>query len=72
MSLSRRIEVVIAVSENGIIGLSGALPWDIPSEMNQFRQLTQGSILLMGSRTWHSIGRLLPDRIHVVLDAMWH
>ena len=60
---------VVAVGENGVIGRGQELPWRLPSDLKRFRALTWGKPLLMGRRTFQSIGRPLPGRISVVVSA---
>ena len=62
-----RISLVVAVSENGVIGRAGALPWHLPDDSRRFRLLTTGHHVIMGRRTFESIGRPLPERVNVVL-----
>lgn len=62
-----RISFVVAVAENGVIGRSGALPWRLPSELGRFKRLTMGKPLIMGRKTFCSIGRALPGRDNIVV-----
>ncbi len=62
-----RIALVVAVSENGVIGRNNALPWRLPSELRRFRQRTMGHPVIMGRRTFESIGRALPGRDNIVV-----
>lgn len=59
--------VIAAVSENGVIGREGDLPWHLPDDLKRFKQLTLGHPMVMGRRTYESIGRPLPGRASVVL-----
>ena len=63
------INIIAAVSANGAIGKSGAIPWDIPEDRAYFRRLTIGNICIMGRVTYESIGRPLPDRINIVISS---
>lgn len=63
------LELVVAVAENGIIGRAGGLPWHLSSDLKRFRALTWGKPLIMGRRTYESIGKPLPGRVSVVLSA---
>lgn len=63
-----RITLVVAASDNGIIGREGRLPWHLPEDLRRFRELTMGKPVLMGRRTWESIGRPLPGRRNVVIS----
>lgn len=62
-----RVIVVAAVGSNGVIGVRGDLPWRIPADLRRFKSLTMGSTLVMGRRTFDSIGRPLPGRRTIVL-----
>src|SRR2546426_554256 len=63
MSLS----LIAAVSENGVIGRGGGLPWRLPADLKRFKALTLGHTIVMGRRTFESIGRILPGRASVVI-----
>lgn len=69
----KRVVLVAAVAENGVIGDGEDIPWRIPGEQQEFKQLTLGHTLLMGRATYESIGRPLPGRTTVVLtrDPDW-
>ena len=69
-----RLELVAAVARNGVIGRGNALPWHLPEDLRYFKRLTLGQPILMGRRTWASIGRPLPGRQNLVLtrDAAFH
>lgn len=60
---------VVAVGENGVIGRNGALPFRLPSDLRRFRTLTLGKPVIMGRKTFRSIGRPLPGRISIVLSG---
>ncbi len=66
--VSGTVTLVAAVAQNGVIGREGALPWHLPDDLRRFRRLTTGHVLLMGRRTWASIGRPLPGRVNLVLS----
>lgn len=59
--------LVVAVADNGVIGRAGALPWRLKSDLAHFRALTMGHPLLMGRKTYESIGRPLPGRTSIVV-----
>ena len=63
----KRVVLVAAVAENGVIGDGPDIPWQLPGEQQQFKELTWGHVLLMGRTTYESIGRPLPGRTTVVL-----
>src|SRR3954468_18964811 len=62
-----RVSLIAAVAENGVIGHDGGLPWHLSDDLRRFKQLTMGHTIIMGRRTWESIGRPLPGRRTVVV-----
>jgi dihydrofolate reductase len=62
-----RLALVVAVASNGVIGRDGALPWNLPDDLRHFRNVTMGKPILMGRRTYESIGKPLPGRRNLVL-----
>lgn len=70
---SRRVVLVAAVADNGVIGNGPDIPWHLPGEQRLFKELTMGHVLVMGRKTFESIGRPLPGRTTVVLtrDPTW-
>jgi dihydrofolate reductase len=62
-----RISIIVAVAENGVIGRRGQLPWRLSDDLRRFKQLTMGHTIIMGRRTWESIGQALPGRRTVVV-----
>ena len=65
--MTASIVLVVAVADNGVIGRGGALPWHLPDDLKFFKSVTMGKPLLMGRRTFESIGRALPGRRNLVL-----
>ena len=63
-----RISLIAAVAENGVIGRKGQLPWRLRSDLQRFKQLTMGHTVIVGRKTWESIGRPLPGRRSVVIS----
>lgn len=63
----RTIAHVVAVAENGVIGVRGGLPWRISADLRRFRRVTMGKPMVMGRRTFQSIGRVLDGRDNIVL-----
>lgn len=63
-----KLVAVVAVADNGVIGREGKLPWHLPADLAHFRRVTMGKPIVMGSRTWRSIGRPLPGRTSIVLS----
>lgn len=59
--------LVAAVAANRVIGAGGGLPWRLPQDLQHFKRLTLGGTLIMGRRTWESIGRALPGRRSIVV-----
>lgn len=59
--------LIVAVSENGVIGRDGDLPWHLPRDLRHFKSTTTGHHLIIGRRTWDELGRPLPGRIMVVI-----
>jgi dihydrofolate reductase len=57
-----RVSIIAAVAENGVIGRGGKLPWHLSDDLRRFKRLTMGHTIVMGRRTWESIGRPLPGR----------
>lgn len=66
------VALVAAVAENGIIGRGGQLPWRIPSDLKAFRRLTMGKPIIMGRRTYHSVGKALDGRDNIVVTGDKH
>jgi dihydrofolate reductase len=66
--IAMRISIIAAVSENGVIGREGRLPWHLSNDLRRFKQLTMGHTIIMGRRTWESIGRPLPGRRMIVVS----
>ena len=62
------VSLVVAADEEGGIGRGGGLPWHLPADLKHFRALTMGKPVIMGRRTWESIGRPLPGRRNVVVS----
>jgi len=62
-----RLCLIAAVAENGVIGRDNALPWRLPDDLKHFKALTLGHPVLMGRKTWESLGRPLPGRENLVV-----
>jgi len=62
-----RISLIVAMSENRVIGRDGGLPWRLSADLRRFKRLTMGHHIIMGRKTFQTIGRLLPGRTSVVL-----
>jgi len=63
------ISLLVAASENNVIGKDGNLPWHLPADLKNFRNLTWGMPIIMGRKTFESIGKSLPGRINIVITA---
>lgn len=59
---------IVAAARNGTIGTQGQLPWDIPEDMKFFREQTAGHVVIMGRKTYESIGKPLPKRFNIVIS----
>jgi len=71
--LRRDAVAIVAMADNGVIGRGNGLPWHLPDDLRRFKALTMGHAMLMGRKTWDSIGRALPGRRSLVLtrNADW-
>ncbi len=67
------ITLVVARASNGVIGRDGKLPWHLPADLRHFKEVTMGTPMIMGRRTFESLPKLLPGRRHIVLtrDGEW-
>ena len=63
-----RVSIIVAADEHGGIGRDGGLPWHLPADLKRFKALTMGKPIVMGRRTWDSIGRPLPGRRSLVVS----
>lgn len=63
-----RISLIVAVARNGIIGAHNTLPWRLPEDLRYFRARTMGHPIVMGRKTWESLGRALPGRRNLVVS----
>ena len=61
------LTLVVAAAENDVIGRDGGLPWRLPADLAHFKSVTMGRPIVMGRRTWESIGRPLPGRENIVV-----
>ena len=62
-----RVSLIVAMGKNRVIGANGAIPWRLPNELQLFKRVTMGHHIIMGRKTWESIGRLLPGRTTVIV-----
>jgi dihydrofolate reductase len=63
-----KLSLIAAIARNGVIGANNALPWRLPADLKRFKTLTLGHTLIMGRKTFESIGRVLPGRTIVVVS----
>jgi len=63
-----RVTIIAAVADNGVIGQGNDIPWRLPEDWRRFKRATMGHHLIMGRRTWDSIGRPLPGRTTIVVS----
>jgi len=66
--LPARVALIVAMTPAGVIGRDNDLPWRLPDDLKRFKELTVGKPIIMGRRTWDSIGRPLPGRTSIVLS----
>jgi dihydrofolate reductase len=62
------LSLIVAMDENNVIGCNNKMPWNIPEDLNLFKKITTNSIVIMGRKTFESIGKPLPNRINFVLS----
>ena len=63
-----KVNLIVAVSKNGVIGKDNKLLWSLPTDLKNFRTLTSGNTVIMGRKTFDSIGKSLPNRLNVVIS----
>lgn len=64
----KTISIIAAMARNRAIGLDGQMPWHLPRELRHFKETTLGKPIVMGRKTWESIGRALPGRQNIVIS----
>jgi dihydrofolate reductase len=71
--MALNVIAILARADNGAIGKDGGLPWRIPADLKRFKSLTMDTAMIMGRKTFDSLGRPLPGRRHIVLtrDCNW-
>lgn len=65
--MTPRLSVIAAIARNRVIGNNNAIPWHLPQDLKRFKELTLGHPLIMGRKTYESIGRLLPGRTSIII-----
>lgn len=63
----KNLSLIVAVANNNVIGVNNTLPWHLPEDLKRFRALTTGHHIIMGRKTFESLGRLLPERTTVIV-----
>ena len=63
------INIIAAVSENGVIGQDGKLPWQLKEDMKRFKALTWGNTVIMGANTYREIGKPLDGRFNIIVSS---
>jgi dihydrofolate reductase len=64
-----KLALICAMAENRVIGCNNNLPWHLPEELRHFKRTTMGNSIIMGRKTWESIGRALPGRSNIVIST---
>jgi dihydrofolate reductase len=67
MSIASKLSIIVAVSKNGVIGRNGRIPWHISEELKFFKSVTVGHTVIMGRKTFESIGKPLPGRKNIII-----
>ncbi len=67
-----QLSIIVAVATNNVIGLNNTLPWHLPEDLKRFKALTMGHHIIMGRKTYESLGRLLPGRTTVIVTRNPH
>ena len=62
------LSIIVAKAKNNIIGKDNKLLWNIPEDLKRFKKLTTGHVIIMGRKTFESIGKVLPDRKHIIFS----
>ncbi len=65
--MKQNLSLIVAIAKNGVIGKDNTLPWHLPEDLKRFRALTTGHHIIMGRKTYESLGRLLPGRTTVIV-----
>lgn len=65
--MSKTLTLIAAMGKNRAIGMNGRMPWHLPAELQHFKKVTMGKTIVMGRKTWQSIGRPLPGRQNIVV-----
>ncbi len=65
------ITIIAALANNRVIGMHNTLPWSLPADLRHFKELTLGKPIIMGRKTFESLGRPLPGRTNIVISRQW-
>jgi len=68
----KRLTLIAAMAQNRAIGLRGRMPWHLPDELQHFKRVTLGKPVVMGRKTWETVGRPLPGRQNIVISRNPH
>lgn len=68
MSQVLPVSLIVAATRNQVIGLDNQMPWHLPADLRYFKQRTLGKPIIMGRKTWESLGRPLPGRLNIVIS----
>jgi dihydrofolate reductase len=63
-----KLSMIVAMADNGVIGINNQLPWHLPEDLRYFKQVTMAKPIIMGRKTFASIGRALPGRLNIVIS----
>ncbi len=66
------VSIIVALSENNVVGVRNELPWKLSADLKRLKSLTMGHHIIMGRKTWESLGRPLPGRVNVVITHDRH
>ncbi|MDP0560991.1 MAG: dihydrofolate reductase [Candidatus Endonucleobacter sp. (ex Gigantidas childressi)] len=70
-----KVAMIAAVAENNTIGMNNKMPWHLPGDLKYFKAVTMGKPIIMGRKTFESLGRPLPGRVNIVIsrdESYWH
>lgn len=67
--MSQKISIVVAMAKNRAIGINNTLPWHLPEDLKHFKAVTTGKPIIMGRKTWESLGRPLPNRRNILIST---
>ena len=65
--MNKQLKLIVATSKNEVIGRDGTMPWHLPDDLKYFKEKTNGSIIILGRKTFDTLGRVLPNREHWIL-----